>query len=332
MGIEEYIKQIRENADAYENTIQTIISFDSAVRWDDSQERYFENSFFLPGRKLLKNLTKPDDHVRPDIVIQLSNEYGIVSEVKITASSNRDFENAYKQIQNYDADLIGWKTNNEKIELHDITLLIDDLNKVLAKNYFEGKNFQRKFALIACARQYYVKQICKIEKYFGELSDGRIENKLSNIVAVPLEKEEIIKKISKIKFYDAKPPLEYTMNVLWMNIFNEIAEKEAREKVISVDCYQVTDMLRERYSFEQIDSRQPKRPMVSWIREALDTFVKIDYASKDPTNRNKYLIRYVHKRKDDMLELFSRKHFEVQLKDKKKALEGKQLEMGFDEE
>jgi hypothetical protein len=327
MELEEYVKQVREQADAYERTIQTIISFDSAVRWDDNKKTYFGHSYFLPCRRLSKSLSLPNDVVTPDIVIQISNNYGIVAEVKITASNEQDFTKAHEQIQNYDNDLIGWKTNNEKIDSHDLSLLVNDFKKNIAHRYFKDKIFKRKFTLVACAIIVESKAFCKIEKYYGVFSDERIESKLSN--PVPVSLEPIIGIISSVKFYDTEPPVEYTMNVLWMNVFNEIKQGGGvwgTEKMISVDCKEVTRMLQEKYSFKQIDSRQPKIPREAWIRDALDEFVAIKYAQKDSDNGEKYYVKYSYPRKDDMLGLFSKKHFEVL---NKKTLKGKQLKFDF---
>ena len=112
-----------------------------------------------------------------------------------------------------------------------------------------------------------------------------------------------------------------------MNIFNEIMEKTGRktEKTISVSCKQVTKMLEKRYSFEREDRRQPKIPKEMWIRQALDGFVKIDYAYKDSKDNDKYYIKYSYPRKDSMLDVFARKLCEASSKSKKRR-EGEQLE------
>lgn len=327
MELGEYLKEVRERADSYERTIQFMIAFDSAVRWDDRQRRYIEDSHFLPCRRLTKNIAGSNAHITPDIVIQLSSRYGIIAEVKITASSDQDFTKAYQQIVNYDSDLIGWKTKNEKIDLHDLALLVNDLKKNVALKFFGDKTFQRKFNLVACARISESKEFCKIEKYHGAFSDTRIESKLRDPVAIPLE--AIIGDVSGVKFYDVEPPVEYTMNVIWMNALNEIKQKGGSEKgkMILVECSELTGMLQERYSFCQLDSRQPKIPREAWVREALDTFVAIKYAKEDPGNDDRYYIKYSYPRKEDMLEFFSRKNFENQ---NKKSLKVEQLKLEFE--
>jgi hypothetical protein len=328
MQIDEYVKKARELSDSYERTIQAIVAFDSAVRYDDKQGSFLEQSFRLPGRKMSKSNSGNDDTVTPDIVEQLSSVYGIIGEVKLTASTQQDFEKAEEQIKNYDRDLIGWRTENEKINLHDISLLVNDLKKNIAQRFFIGKVLQRKLTLIACALQTELKAVYKIEKYYGTFSDARLEEKMRDPIPIPLEKEEIIKAISSIKFYDAEPPIEYAMNVLWMNIFNEICQQEGNPstKAITVRCKEITKMLSERYSFDQIDARQPKIPREAWIRGALNAFVSIRLAEKDISDTDKYLIKYSHPRKENMIEFFARKNFEALNKAGKKKTNSNQLE------
>jgi len=329
MEIDDYSKKIREEADTYERTIQTIIAFDSAIRWNDDKKDYLENSFFSQGRKFLREISGDNNYVTPDIAIQLSDDLGIIAEIKLTASNDRDFRKAHEQIEKYDGNLLGWKTEDGQIRTHDLSLLVDDFNKNIAIRYFDDKNFRREFTLVACARVSQAQQFYKIEKYYGQFSDERIDAKLSDPVAIPMQK--IIAKVSEIKFYDARPPVEYIMNVLWMNIFGEIKERiqKKSEKYIIVSCKEITNILRRKYAFKQVDSRQPKRPKTRWIKYALEVFSKIGYAHKDPNDNDKYQIKYFYPRREDMLDFFSKKTYDKVLKRKRSKPEGKQLEMHF---
>ncbi len=324
----EYIKKIREQVDSYERTIQAIIAFDSAVRWDDAQRDYLSDSYFLPGRRLSRSPNGLDNTVTPDVVVQLSNDYGIVAEVKITASTKQDFLKAYEQIGHYDADLVGWKTANERISLHDLSLLVDDLKKNTAKGYFVGRTFQKNFILIACALISEAHDYFKIEKYYGSFSNPNIERKLGgDPVGIPLDK--IVEEMSRAKFYDAEPPVEHTMIVLWMNIFNELMEEKKGKKTgknILVNTGEATEKLEKAYSFPRADDRQPKVPREAWIRQALDAFVEIGYASKDSKDRDIYNVKYSYQRKESMLTVFTRKRYSALTKSRRKIEEGRQLE------
>jgi len=321
----DYIKKIREQADSYERTIQAIIAFDSAVRWDD--EGYLSDSYFLPGRRLSRTLNDPDDTVTPDIVVQLSNNYGIIAEVKITASTHQDFVDVCRQIRRYDADLVGWKTPSKRISLHDLSLLVEDFKRNAAKRYFVNKTFEKNFTLVACSRTYQDKHFFKIEKYHGSFSNKRIEDKLGrDPIGIPLD--DIVEGMTRVKFYDAEPPVEYTMNVLWMNIFNELMEEKGKKtgKEIFVNTREATEKLGKAYSFPRPDDRQPKVPREVWIRRALDAFVEIGYASKDSKDRDIYNVKYSYQRKESMLTVFARKRYSALTKSRRKIEEGRQLE------
>lgn len=329
MKEDEYVEYVREQSDSYERTIGTIIAFDFAVRYDN-KGCCLANSHFFPGRRLLTETTSPSKEITPDAVLQLTNNYGIVAEAKITASNEQDFEKAYEQIKKYDNELTGWKTPNGKIKLHDISLLVSDIKRNIARDYFLNKKFGKNFTLIASAIIKEDSDFLKIEKYEGLFSNRKIENKLKNPVAIPLEQKDIIKRISNTKFYDAEPPsVEYTMQVLWMNVFNEIKENEENRlnKTMLVSCKELTKMLEERYSFKQEDDHQPKIPREHWIKRALDAFVEMKYAIKDPQDGDKYHVKYSYARKGSMLESFARKYYAAMKKKQKKikSVDARQL-------
>ena len=325
MTADEHIKRIEDESDSYGQTIETIICFDCAVRWLDERRDYVKDSYFLPGRRLSKTSKDSNDYVTPDIVVQFSLKYGLIAEAKIAASTQQDFDKASRQMHTYDASLFGWKTDDEQIETHDISLVVDDLNRNAVQRYFEERTFDRKFTLVASSHLERSRDARKIEKYYGVFSDNRLEVKFRDPVPVPLEELDIVRRISAVKFYDAEPPVEYTMDVLWMSVFNEISQKEAvgASKMLSVRVAELTEMVRERYAFRQLDRRQPQIPKTKWIRDALNGFKEIGYAvQKD----DEYHIKYQYQRKDSMLAVFAKKLFEARKKEGGKQT-GKQLEL-----
>lgn len=324
---EEYIEEVRRCCDSYEETIQAMISFDSAIRWDTNINGYSSGTHFLPGRKMAKSDRKT---VTPDIVIQMNHLYGIVGEVKITANNDRDFEKAATQIGKYDDNLAGWKTSSKKIYKHDLSLLVHTLHKARAKRYFDNKKFSRNFNIVACARITQASETYMIEKCSGSFSDSNIDDKLSDPVGIPLEK--VIVHFGGIaKFYDQEPEyVEYTMNILWMNIFGTIPEKESRlvngkiKEFIVADCNKITKMLQEQYSLSIAEQNQPTFPRKEWTKKSLDAFVEIGLAEQDTHNSDRYFINYSSRKKESMIEVFAKKLCEGGQK-KKKSSE-KQLE------
>lgn len=323
---EEYIEKVRKYCDSYEETIQAMVSFDSAIRWEKGINGYCKDTHFLPGRRM----TKPDrTTVTPDIAIQMNHRYGIVGEVKITANNNRDFGDAASQIEKYDDTLEGWKTTNGKINKHDLSLLVHSLHKVSAGRYFDSKKFSRNFTIIACARISQATETYMIEKYLGSFSDSNIDKKLSDVVGVPLEK--VLANFGTAKFCDQEPEyIEYTMNVIWMHIFGTIPKKEPRlvngkrKEFIVADCNNITKTLKEQYSLSIPEQNQPTFPKKAWVKKSLDAFVEIGLAEQNENNSDQYFINYTSRKKDSLLEVFAEKLHKA--KQKKKEPSGKQLE------
>lgn len=301
---EAYVKNIRDQSDTYERTIMSIIAFDAAVRWDDSTKKYVVNSHFLPGRRMMASKIE----VTPDLVVQLSPSNGIIAESKLSASTENDFKNAHEQISKYDDDLEGWVTSKGQIGVHDISLLVDHIKKTQASDYFSKIAFKRKFSLISCVLVTMGNYYFSIEKVTGEFSDDRVNKKLRTVVAVPMDKIQHL--FSVVKFYDARPPVEYTMNTLWMHAFTELVAHKDDNGFTPVTSKQATDILFKKYSFGQFDARQPKSPREAWIKEALELFVKLGYGFKDSKDPNIYLIDFSSsRRKESFAETIAKKHF-----------------------
>jgi len=253
--------------------------------------------------------------VTPDAVCQLSDTYGIIGEVKLTASSDQDFAQAQKQLLKYDQPLHGWMTPTKKIPKHDLSLLVNDLEKNRVKAFFKDKKYAHNLTLVACARQLQVNEIVKIEKYDGFYADPKLEQKMSNPIPVPLER--VVRTMSSVKFYDTEPlAVEYTMNVLWMCVFNEFAAKDTGKKhkeEITVDLAEAVRMLKSRFAFHRVDNMQPESPRTEWVRKALNTFISIGYATRKSSDQ--YIVKYSpYCRHKSMLEVFAKKVFEANKK------------------
>ena len=316
MDLESYVKQVECQSDCYEQSIQAIICFDSAVRFDDNTQQYLQDSFLMPGRRM-SPVDDPAHAVTPDVVSQVSPSYGIVGEVKFSASSARDFRDAEAQMKKYDTDFDGWKTESGLVDSHDLSLLINAIYHRQGEAFFRGKAFSKPFSLVSCSHVKQANDVMTIEKCLGSFSDQRVDKKLSVTVAVPLE--SMVSQMSRVKFYDAEPPVEYTMNVLWFCVFNELAESPSAGEgnELAVNGQTITGMLRERFSFRAIDDKQPQSPRTAWINRALDAFVSIGWARKKSSGG--YDITYKsYRRKDSLLDVFAKKVFESKLEKRSK--------------
>ncbi|HEX9653625.1 MAG TPA: hypothetical protein VGA99_07935, partial [bacterium] len=138
--------------------------------------------------------------------------------------------------------------------------------------------------------------------------NSEIDDRLRRVLEIPLEK---IIPLYPQKFYDAKPPVVLMMEVLWTDVFNQIPDEEAfmeagrKALKIRVELSNLTKKLREQFCFQNIDSRQPENPKTEWVKEAMDTFVEIGYATKIKNTNDSYWVKYTHRK--DVLEFFAKK-------------------------
>lgn len=305
--IEEKVKIIEEKIDNYNQTLEALIGFSHVLRWDDEKKDFKTNSYSYIARRMNTspgNRISPENEITPDLIVQLNNNYGIVSESKKSFPKNRElWKGSFDQLQKYDDDLKGWKTRNELISISDIVLLTHNKIKVDVSDYLQEQIangnlfFNRKFTAISFQRTLEVKTYLSFEKFYGNLNDSELNERFRRIASIPLNK---VIPLSNIKFYDDKPELPYMMEILWIDIFSQYPKIEEfmesggiKIMNIEVNVDDLTQKLREQFSdYFDGDSRQPQIPKTKWVKEAMDMLVKLNYAKKDETNEKNYVVRY----------------------------------------
>ncbi len=301
MSETQYVKQVQQQADAYTRTIEALVCLDSVLRYDDDSQDYRAGSMSFQGR----GMTASGQDVAPDLVVQFDSIGGIVSEMKITASSEEDFDSAQQQVRTYDDELVGWDTSGGAIDSYDLCLVVPYPHAGSAGEFFrrveEESAYSHSFVLLSVARDDLHHSHLAFENRLGEFSDMLVRAKFESrqgIVTVPLEK--IVGVIGGIKFYDAKPEcVEYTMDVLWSQYFTgDLPSRQVPRRGKQVEQKHVqpsttAEDLREPYAlFAQGQVRQPEIPKTAWIKDALDTYVAIGHAELDDHDRDVYWVEY----------------------------------------
>jgi len=300
------VRKILEKINNYQQTINAILSLSHVLRWDNNNKNYYEDSFKFIARKMdtsNHNRISANNTITPDLIVQVNNNYGIVCEAKKSFPKNKDYWlKNFIQLEKYDDDLIGWETEDERIETSDIILLTHLKLSVPVRDYIEEKisrdelKFNNNFSLIGFTRSDELDTIMMLEKRYGKLFNLELDERLRQIERVPLKK---IIPLNPIKFYDDKPELPYLMNILWTEIFNQYPEKEdfwtsGGIKIITiiVNLKDITDKLRVQFSdYSEHDKRQQVVPKTKWVKEAMEEFVKLGYAKKE-NEKNNYKIKY----------------------------------------
>jgi len=323
--IEEKVNKTIEKIDNYNQTLEAMICFSHILRWDDEKEEFKPNSYSFIARNMgtsENNRITPKNEITPDLIVQLDGNYGIVCEAKKSFPQNRNlWKSNFNQLQKYDDELKGWKTSKEYIKTSDIVLLTHYKIKVGVSDYLEenisNKNlfFDRNFSAIAFQRTLEANIFLTLEKFYGNLFDTVLNERLRRIVGVPLKK---IIPLNNIKFYDDKPELSYMMEILWNKIFSQYPKMEEfmesggiKIMTIEVNVDKLTQKLRKQFSdYIEGDSRQPELPKTKWVKEAMDMLVRLNYAKKDDKEDNNYTVKY--KSIKNTLQRFTREIYESQ--------------------
>lgn len=303
------IQQLRDEADNYDQTVLSLISFAHLLRYDNSNGKLKNDSFFFMGRKMTtsnKNRITKNSVVTPDIVLQYNGQYGIIGEVKKTLPLDKGhWKKMLKQLQKYDDDLIGWKTPDEKIQKNDLICLIYYLLKSPVAEYLAEKKrtgeftTTNNFSLISFAKLSESEEKFSFERVCGQFSDDRLNNllKTGDPKSLPLEKVLQYNTNGAIKLYDSKPPIPYLMSILWQHVFPSIRTinqyvDENGKKQFETNITYLTQELHDKFTHtDDHDSRQPKIPDTTWVKESMDEFVRLGYAEHKPNEKNSYIVK-----------------------------------------
>ncbi len=326
-------KDFLREIDNYEQTIIAIICFTHILRWDDDNSNFKDDSYYYIGRKMdttNNNRIKPNNTVRPDLVVQINNEYGIVCEAKSSFPKNRNhWREDFEQLEKYDDDLIGWITDNEQINIIDLILLThysmrNYVNDYLDDNLGTQININRNFAVIVYSLVEQTESYFFLEKSFGGITNNEFDKRLHEIIEVPLEK--VLPIYPPIKFNDVKPVIPYIMDILWNHIFSqyptteEFMEAEGKKVItITVNLKDIVNRLKSQFGPPKIehDHRQREFPRTRWVKEAMEMFVKLNHANINENDNNEYKIKYKYAKITNPLETFINEIIEYNKEDEK---------------
>ncbi|MFH1237400.1 MAG: hypothetical protein V1648_03275 [Candidatus Aenigmatarchaeota archaeon] len=301
-------RKLIEEVDNYILTVQALIALGEHLKIEHSA------NYFL-GKKMKTstvNTITPNEDVTPDEVIQLDTSNGMIVEAKKSFSkthTHESMEKCFEQMKKYDDDLIGWNTENEKIDNHEISILTQISRSRELSEFIESKistqPFHRVYNIIEFARNDQTRFFIFLRHF---LSNSRYNHsKLKNGVDIWLEHLQPM--ISDIKFYDAEPPILYIMIILWQNVFGSIATdeqlEESRGKKIIRLVVNVNDLLNKLKTFSLQSNGNHDVPSVKSVKEAMETFEKIGLASK--IDDNKYDVKFHRIKVRNLIEHFAEK-------------------------
>ncbi len=134
-----------------------------------------------------------------------------------------------------------------------------------------------------------------LEKHYGQFTDSNLNERLRKVVAIPLE---TVLPLYPVKFYDARPPMPYLIDILWTYIFPQFLSQESNENesrkypIIKLNVTEVTERLQQQFSHMRDDNRQQEIPRQDWIKEALEILIRLKLARRLADSSNAYEVEF----------------------------------------
>lgn len=295
MAIDE--NEIKQQIDDYEYTLQTIVALSGIFEYDFAGEN-------TQGKELKtssSNTISPSTIVTPDLVTEVkipstSKKLGIISEIKVDLPKNKSFwMKDVEQLKKYDDELVGWNQDH-KLD-HDLMFVSNplrtyDFNEYLNSTPVISKHkFRRNVIVVQSSRMQQVNAFILIKKENGTFTIDDMDKMMTRGIGVP--QIRILPEVTKMKFYDSKPPIIYTMMIIWDHILktnltiDQLRDMERKRHIdirISVD-----DILDKLSRFAPKTNKHCIRR--DWIIESMNAFSDLKLATLENADTQLYSIK-----------------------------------------
>ena len=262
----------------------------SVLSWDRDKRKVDGEVRYSLGRRMTQFKSRKD--VTPDLVTQSRGPLGIVAEAKRSMpAEERLWDEIVQQLADYDVDLEGWWTADERLAVqHDVVLLIHQAHGPKFMRWLRARESDRGaevFRRGLCVVEFNVftqvgerMHLCLRQ---GELREAVLSARLAGGVPVPMER--VIGTYGSRKFYDSEPDPEYLMAVIWTNVVVPGRVGSVRQEgqpgiPVQVSVSSVTRELQKAFGARGGTKREVEYPKEAWVRRALNLFTDIDLASK----------------------------------------------------
>jgi hypothetical protein len=277
----------------------------NVFRWNHLERKFYPNAKFGVGRRMTtspSNKVSPSTDVTPDLVLQ-REQAGTIGEITYSlANDNAHWRGKLEQIVKYDDPLVGWWSEDERLESHDVAFLVPqsravrvgDILKAEAEDEAGTIKLKCPVAVVGFSRTSGAKEFMTLMKMFGDLGDADLSERLRHGIPVPTD--ILIVEYGDRKFFDFEPPMAYLLQIMWDQLFPTYLSEfpaEANDKrftAITVTVDRVTEGLQNNYGFAIEDERCSEIPQKTWVKKALELLVLFNLASRGEGNT--YTIRY----------------------------------------
>ena len=304
----------KEDCDNYYNTVLAALALINEVRWDKGDRKLDPDAKFGVGRRMTtsdKNPVSASTDITPDIVLQRKGN-GFVGEITNSLTEKIEYwTEKLKQVRKYDDALQGWWTKDETLASHDIVFIVQQSRAVRVadiltkeKGVKKGEiKFKCPTAVIGFNRHSgATKEYVDLMKFFGELSDAKLSERLRHGVAVP--QDILLEVYGDRKFVDYEPPMAYVLQIVWDTVFpsylSEFPVDTANKgrTLLTVKVDRIAEDMQNNFGFKVEDARGAEVPARAWIKKALEHLVIFGMAAR--VDEKTYEVRYRSLRGDHL--------------------------------
>jgi hypothetical protein len=275
--IKECMRNLQIDINRYYYTVQLTLGF------KDYLDKNSHDCRFIAAEKNLKLLKNDKIELHPDFFLQYNDDKnGIVTEIKTSISDEVDKLSVIKgQLNNYNENIIGWQTKDEKIDDHDILYIVHSLDSDQLKQEIENsiKNDQFKIRKNFClsefsyltSTKYNEGDIILIKHKYGKVGCDELNNNLIDNIKIFIDK--LVIEYDRYKFTRKEPPDEYLMFLLWTLIFPNFLDKNSPSFEVSLDTLvETTQTYFSSWSGIPGEGTQIRK---NWIKRAMTKFIEI---------------------------------------------------------
>ncbi len=298
----ESMQKALEEINDYEQSLNACLTFIHIYKWDDRSNEPDENVLHWIGKEYSPG------GVTPDVTLQLTNDRGLVVEIKESLPKRHpegkdNWKKQFDRLKKYDTQLEGWETESRRVAQQELVLIVDQklvrqVIKYIKEKRLSFYDFSKNFCVLQYSPSTGLKDGVFLRIEEGEIDDFKTvtTRKLWEGISVALD-YLFYSGLSRIKFLDYKPPLAYTMSILWDHVFNTLLSEEdwrqARMKSsrrfirITVSKSELRDILARNFA----DENSKRGVREKWVEEALESFVMLGLAEREK-NSKEYTIKY----------------------------------------
>lgn len=238
--------------------------------------------------------TEQGSEIRPDVVLQYDSNSGALCEIKTSFPiPDSLLLETLKQLEKYGQPVIGWGTNDLTVQHHDVMLFCDilDINRILPKIREWLDNGQLKIPenLVVCewgiVQSPKIGDVILVRKRWGNARSEELNSLFNEDWVIDLR--TLIIAYEKCRFTRKEPPVEYTMEQIWLYIFTKKTEKfeafeTSIEETLSIAYEYYLPWSNIRGEFSQVRE--------TWIKKAMKAFCSIELAKQVTDDQSKYKV------------------------------------------